>query len=499
MPFSALDVDHAGREVLQGIESLRGAKRSVAAPSVLRLRPPRTRLSPQMLAGLLVVGDGLALTLGLVGADLASAFQGASLPAAGLAALAIPVFLILCMVFEQYRATGAAPSWTRALLLWLGTSSLAAGAVLLADDQAEVGLLAVWVPLSAGLLMAFRAVIGWRIARWRAAGELVQRIAVLGASPAAAMLLSAASRDGASWGVAIVGVYDDVPATPVFEGFRVGQVADLMQDVALDRVDGVVIALPWAERHRMRALGARLRDFVVDVWLLPDPVTPPVPLAGTRLLPGVTLLSVWRRPLRDWAGAIKRGEDLVIGGLLLMVFLPVMALTAALVALDSRGPVLLRQPRFGYGNAVFHVFKFRTMYFNPEDLSGARPTVRGDKRVTRIGRFLRASSLDELPQLVNVLRGEMSLVGPRPHPVEMVVEGKYYEEVVDEYLARHRVRPGITGLAQINGLRGLVDTQEKARRRVALDLEYIDTWSLGLDLRILWKTLYKGFVSPGAF
>jgi lipopolysaccharide/colanic/teichoic acid biosynthesis glycosyltransferase len=160
---------------------------------------------------------------------------------------------------------------------------------------------------------------------------------------------------------------------------------------------------------------------------------------------------------------------------------------------------MIRQPRFGYGNVPFLVLKFRTMYYDPADLSGMRATVRGDKRVTRIGRILRATSLDELPQLLNVLRGDMSLVGPRPHPVDMLVEGRYYDEIVPFYLTRHRVKPGITGLAQINGYRGLVDTREKAVKRLEYDLFYIENWSLRLDLKILLQTLVKGFTGSGAF
>jgi len=176
-----------------------------------------------------------------------------------------------------------------------------------------------------------------------------------------------------------------------------------------------------------------------------------------------------------------------------------MTLVAALVAYDSPGPVMIRQRRFGYGNVPFEVYKFRTMYFDPADLSGVRPTVPGDKRVTRIGRFLRATSLDELPQLLNVIRGEMSLVGPRPHPVDMQVEGRRYQDIVPAYLTRHHVKPGITGLAQINGCRGLVDTKEKAEKRLEYDLHYIHNWTLRLDLDILMRTLIKGFASSGAF
>jgi lipopolysaccharide/colanic/teichoic acid biosynthesis glycosyltransferase len=165
-----------------------------------------------------------------------------------------------------------------------------------------------------------------------------------------------------------------------------------------------------------------------------------------------------------------------------------MALVGLLIKLDSRGPVLFAQERFGFNNNVIRVLKFRTMYLDRGDISGAQRTVRDDPRVTRVGRILRALSLDELPQLFNVVRGEMSLVGPRPHAITMRAGDRLYDDAVATYLNRHRVKPGITGWAQINGLRGEVDTIEKARARVEHDLYYIEHWSLWLDLKILLTT-----------
>lgn len=195
----------------------------------------------------------------------------------------------------------------------------------------------------------------------------------------------------------------------------------------------------------------------------------------------------------------KRVEDLLIGTAALLLALPLMGVIALLIRADSPGPVMIRQRRFGLGARPIQVLKFRTMHWDKGDLSGARATVRNDPRVTRIGRFLRASSLDELPQLFNVLRGDMSLVGPRPHPVEMRVGAIYYHDAVPNYHDRHVVKPGITGLAQINGCRGSVETMEQAERRLDYDLRYINDWSILLDLKILWRTLFKGFVGERAY
>jgi polysaccharide biosynthesis protein PslA len=172
-------------------------------------------------------------------------------------------------------------------------------------------------------------------------------------------------------------------------------------------------------------------------------------------------------------------------------------LVALLIKLESRGPVFFVQRRFGFNNEVIRVLKFRTMYVDRGDQSGEQRTVRDDRRVTRVGRILRALSIDELPQLINVLRGEMSIVGPRPHAIAMKAgNGVLYGDAVAEYCHRHRVKPGITGWAQVNGLRGEVDTLSKARARVEHDLYYIEHWSPWLDLKILVKTIIVVMLQP---
>jgi lipopolysaccharide/colanic/teichoic acid biosynthesis glycosyltransferase len=187
---------------------------------------------------------------------------------------------------------------------------------------------------------------------------------------------------------------------------------------------------------------------------------------------------------------VKWIEDKSLAILLLIAFAPLMGLVALLIRLESRGPVLFVQKRFGFNNEMIRVLKFRTMYINRSDLSGTRRTVRNDPRVTRVGRVVRALSIDELPQLINVLRGEMSIVGPRPHPVGMQVgDGVLYGDAIAHYCHRHRVKPGITGWAQVNGLRGEVDALHKARARVDHDLYYIEHWSPWLDLKILLRTI----------
>jgi len=186
----------------------------------------------------------------------------------------------------------------------------------------------------------------------------------------------------------------------------------------------------------------------------------------------------------------------VLGAVILIPMLPLMAACALLIKLDSAGPVLFRQKRYGFNNNEITVFKFRTMAHEPVPSEIVPQARRNDPRITRIGAFLRKTSLDELPQLFNVLRGEMSLVGPRPHAV---AHNEHYAKIIDGYLGRHRVKPGITGWAQVNGLRGETETPEKMRMRVQYDLFYIDNWSLVFDLKILAMTSFLGFVHRNAY
>ncbi len=203
---------------------------------------------------------------------------------------------------------------------------------------------------------------------------------------------------------------------------------------------------------------------------------------------GVHLMQMGSRPLTERQILAKRMEDLTLGALITLAVAPVLLLIALLIRLESPGPVFFRQKRHGFNDTLFEIFKFRTMYVEQGDASGRERTVRGDPRVTPLGRFLRRWSLDELPQLLNVLKGDMSLIGPRPHPVGMLAEKDDYRDVVQNYAARHRVKPGITGWAQVNGYRGAAETKEVARLRVEHDLEYIDRWSLLFDFRILVMT-----------
>jgi exopolysaccharide biosynthesis polyprenyl glycosylphosphotransferase len=205
------------------------------------------------------------------------------------------------------------------------------------------------------------------------------------------------------------------------------------------------------------------------------------------------------RPIRDWDLWAKRALDVTLAGGALVLISPLMLLIALAIRIESRGPIIFRQIRGGMNGNTFELWKFRSMYADKADLDATVQTSKHDPRVTPVGRFIRRTSLDELPQLFNVLFGSMSLVGPRPHALNTRAQGRELEEVVDYYASRHRVKPGITGWAQVNGFRGELDTFDKVRQRVDLDLAYIEKWSLWLDVKILLRTFLLIVHDPRAY
>lgn len=327
----------------------------------------------------------------------------------------------------------------------------------------------------------------------RAAGTyLARNVAIVGAGNEGQRLI-ARLQEERDKSVVIRGVFDDrksrLPGSVY--GFSVrGTTDDLLNFARQAPIDEVIIALPLDAERRLKALCDKMKALAIDVRLSLEPLAETFNVRGFGYVGTVPVLEVVDRPLKNWRSIVKWMEDKLVGSLLLIFFSPLMAMIAILIKLDSPGPVFFVQRRFGFNNEVIWVLKFRTMHINYADPSGAQRTVRNDPRVTRLGRILRWLSFDELPQLINVVCGNMSLVGPRPHAIAMKAgNDALYGDAVAQYIHRHRVKPGITGWAQVNGLRGEVDTLSKACARVAHDLYYIEHWSPWLDLRILLKTL----------
>ncbi|SUD38058.1 sugar transferase [Ectopseudomonas mendocina] len=326
---------------------------------------------------------------------------------------------------------------------------------------------------------------------WMRAGQFLQSSVILGATENG-LRLSELMQRHSDIRSGLIGFIDDrIGLLPEpLGGFPLlGDSNDLERLVRDERVTQVLVALPWSEENRIAQVVQDLRKLPVNVLLVPDMSAFRQARHRITEVAGLPMFNVSERPLDGWSPLIKRMEDLVLAMVALIAALPVMAVIAIAIKLDSTGPVLFKQRRYGYNNRLIEVFKFRSMYCDRADANAERQTTRDDDRITGVGRFIRKTSLDELPQLFNVLLGSMSMVGPRPHATATKAAGILFEDAVKEYTARHRVKPGITGWAQINGYRGETDTLEKIEKRVEFDLQYIENWSVWFDLYILFRTL----------
>ena len=356
-------------------------------------------------------------------------------------------------------------------------------------------------------LAVSRPIIRAVLNRLAAGGSIEQRIAFYGADPQSLIMIRRLLESLDMPHLKFVGVADDrpkvsKPADLEFIGVAddrpkaagptdlrfIGGYEQLCDLARRGEIDQVLISVPNLPSARLHEIVDGLSGVSVDVSLIPSEAVELAPDYRVHLLGSLPVLNLWQRPFRDINQFVKRGEDLILATIGVVVVSPIMAIAALLIRFTSPGKIVFVQPRVGFNNEVINVFKFRTMYADQADIGARATTTRDDPRVTPVGRVLRKLSIDELPQLFNVIRGDMSLVGPRPHALEMRVGDHYYQDAVRGYAGRHRVRPGITGLAQVRGLRGEIRTIERAKKRVELDKQYIDGWSLTLDLRILVAT-----------
>ena len=360
--------------------------------------------------------------------------------------------------------------------------------------------IALWFLYGLVGLVGIGAVFNHETRRWRRLGFLVSNIVVVGAGDVGHRLTQCLAR-AREPSVQLIGVFYDYEAGPA-DGFGGSPATDARDDLLRfarsHQIDQAIVALPWDAENRLLSWMKTLRTLPVDILLCPPVLASWLSPAGAARIGGIPLLKVSERPLSGWSYVVKAIEDRVLALLLLLIAGPMMLVIALLVRLDSPGSILFRQKRYGFNNSVIEILKFRTMFADmcEPGFKSITQATRNDPRVTRVGRWLRRTSLDELPQLFNVLCGQMSLVGPRPHAI---VHNEQYQRTIEAYLARHRVKPGITGWAQVNGLRGETDTDEKMTRRVEYDLYYIDHWSLLFDLKIIARTAFIGFAHSNAY
>ncbi|HTH97695.1 MAG TPA: undecaprenyl-phosphate glucose phosphotransferase [Stellaceae bacterium] len=380
---------------------------------------------------------------------------------------------------------------SKLIMTWFGVQcfTFLEIATLLGQTTASNFFLLCWTACSLVPLWMIRTVSGRLIERWRKRGALRKFIVVVGAEETGSDIVGTLHDQPHNFQV--LGVFDDrldrVPTQ--LHGVKVlGRINDLIEFARRQLPDEVIVTLPVGHSNRLSNILRTLTALPVDLRLVYQ-LAPGFRLRNVTYIGEHPIMDIFHRPIRGWNAIYKWIEDKTLSGLGLLVISPLLLLTAIAIKLESRGPVFFTQDRFGFNNRVIKVLKFRSMYVDRGDKSGMQQTMRNDPRVTRVGRIIRKLSIDELPQLFNVLRGDMSLVGPRAHAVAMRIGEQLYNDTVEEYFARHKVRPGITGWAQVNGMRGQVTEITMAKRRVDYDLEYIEKWSIWLDIAIIFRSV----------
>lgn len=342
-------------------------------------------------------------------------------------------------------------------------------------------------------LISGRFCIRLALAYLRKIGYNTRNVAVMGSLPIGIHL--AETLHEAHWmGFNVLGIYSDEQA--FFTHIPVcGDLARLVIDAEQGAIDRIYIAMSMSEETKIRETVAKLTDTKCSVFLIPDMFTSNILQSRHEEINGVPVISLFDTPMSGISAIIKQIEDRILALLILLFISPVLLTIAMLVKFTSEGPIIFKQQRYGIDGKAIEVWKFRSMKVM-ENGNTVTQAKKGDARVTKLGAFLRRTSLDELPQFINVLKGDMSIVGPRPHAV---AHNEQYRKLINGYMLRHKMKPGITGWAQINGWRGETDTLDKMEKRVEYDLEYIRNWSVWFDIKIIFLTVFKGFVNKSAY
>ncbi len=480
-----------------GAEAQRVAALFANKPLSARLVTGVTRLVDFL--AILALGFAIAAAYGLLTTDALTYLP----PILASSVLSI----VLLQAVEAYDLTAMRSLVTQVGRIFIGVSVVfaffAALAFFLSIDEAySRAWFGAWYASIFGYFFVGRTVLAHLIGRWRREGLLERRAVIVGGGRNAEDLIQSLEAQPDN-DIRICGIFDDrsddrSPAS--IAGYpKLGTVGQLVSFARQTHLDLLIVSLPIKAE-------SRVLDMLRKLWILPLDIRLSAHTDKLRFRPrsysyigSVPLVDVFEKPIADWDSLNKRLFDLFFASLALIALSPIMLITAIAIRLESPGPVLFRQKRYGFNNDEIEILKFRSMYHHMADPKAAKVVTRNDPRVTRVGRFIRKTSIDELPQLVNVLFGTLSLVGPRPHAVNAHTENKRWEEVVDHYFARHKVKPGVTGWAQINGWRGEVDTPDKIKNRVDCDLYYIENWSVLFDLRILMLTPLKLLNTDNAY
>jgi putative colanic acid biosynthesis UDP-glucose lipid carrier transferase len=376
------------------------------------------------------------------------------------------------------------------LLLLLGWATKTIGSF---DERVMV----MWVAITPVMLFGAHLLTPVLMPRLLAA-EGMQRLAVIAGAGSLGLRLAERINNTPYLGVRIAGFFDD-RSHERLEGMGaqrvLGGVDQLAEYVKKNKVDLIYVTLPMASQPRIMRLCDELHDTTASIYFCPDIFLFDLIQGRMDTIGGIPVIAVCETPFCGLNGVLKRASDIVLGTLILLLISPLLAAIALGVKLSSPGPILFRQRRYGLDGQEILVYKFRSMRVT-EDGPVVKQATKDDPRVTPFGAFIRRTSLDELPQFINVLQGRMSIVGPRPHAV---AHNEMYRKLVKSYMIRHKVRPGITGWAQVNGLRGETDTVDKMKARIEYDLDYLRHWSLKFDLQIIWKTIFVVLKKQNAY
>ena len=428
-------------------------------------------------------------------------WTGAYLPIVFSAIILFSFFAESQDAYRSWRGTGMRAEIDAVLFSWVMSILLLVVVDLLVLDTHvyEQVLMQAWMLIVPVELICWHTLVRAVLRYFRSKGYNTRQVAIVGATPLGERLRLMFQRMDWS-GLKFIGYYDDrvkvsADRRLANEAVVIGNIAQLVDDCKSGKIDTVYITLAMSAELRIKELTEKLANSTASVYLVPDLFT--FNLLNSRWVDyqGITAISIYETPFAGLDSLLKRLEDIVLSALILILIALPMLVIACIIKLTSAGPVFFKQKRYGADGREIRVWKFRSMTVQ-DDGAHVKQATKGDARITPFGAFIRKTSLDELPQFFNVLTGRMSIVGPRPHAV---AHNEEYREKIQGYMLRHKVKPGITGLAQISGFRGETDTLDKMEGRVLHDLRYIQTWSIRLDLKIIFLTVFKGFVDKNAY
>ncbi len=404
-------------------------------------------------------------------------------------------------LYSSWRLVPIHEAVAATLVVWFSTALVLISLAFLSKTSSDYSRMAMitWFLLAPLFLAIVRVGLRMFLNALRSNGMNTRTLAIAGKTKLGREVVERVERT--PWlGMRFIGYYDDRLAKrdckhEASDAEGVGRFEELVTLARDGKVDYIYITLPMKAENRIVELVNALSDTTASVYMVPNFFVFDLLHGKMTSLDGLPVLSLHESPFFGVDGWVKRLEDILVASLILAIIAVPMALIALGVKLSSPGPVLFKQRRYGLNGAVVEVWKFRSMTVC-EDGAKVVQAQKGDSRVTPFGAFLRRTSLDELPQFINVLQGQMSVVGPRPHAV---AHNEQYRRLIRGYMLRHKVKPGITGWAQISGWRGETETLDKMEMRVKHDLEYVQNWSLWLDIKIIFLTVFKGFINKNAY